>query len=499
VGIFATLARMLLMAALAYVGRRTSFMVSRRASFGVSLALAALHGLVRSQLTAAQAVPPAPPPPSATPAPDPAIAPAPIAPPPNVPVPFVAPGPSTTSASPRQAAPQPSAAGTYEQPINQPPVGLRTSLPTDESLEARVNSLSDAVEAASHLKITGFIQAQYVHYDTSDPGVDASGKPKNKDVFEVRRARLRATYTLGISEYLLNVDAIPSGVSVKEAEVSMTAPWTEAVKTKFTIGLMYIPFGYESQESDSVLPFIERSALANRLFPGQRDIGLRAAGNLFDKKIEYQVALMNGNPISDAVFPALDPNGAKDVVGRVGVNVGGLRAGISGLWGKGFLTPAVDDAKTANVNEAHGYRNFDHGAAGFDIVYKVAIPVIGPLALYAEGVIARNLDRSAIGDYPKPPTSTVDGVKLYGVGLVNTTQRTGYIGFLQNLTQWGAIGARAEIFDPSSKSDNTIGALTFVGHVYPTEHLRLTVAYQANFESPKVANNIFWLRGQVKF
>jgi hypothetical protein len=483
---------MLLMAAVAYVCRRTSFMVSRRASFGVSLVLVALPGLVRPQLTAAQEVPPAPPP-SAAPAVE---GPSPLAPAPSVPVPYVSPGPSTTSA-PYQGAPPP--AGTLQEPINLPPVGLRTSLPTDEALEARVNSLSDAVEAASHLKITGFIQAQYVHYDQSDPGVDASGKAKNKDVFEVRRARLRATYTLGISEYLLNIDAIPTGVSVKEAEVSMTVPWTEVVKTKFTVGLMYIPFGYESQESDSVLPFVERSALANRLFPGQRDIGLRAAGNLFDKKFEYQIALMNGNPISDAVFPSLDPNGTKDVVGRIGVNVAGLRAGLSGVWGKGFLTPAVDDPKTANVNEAHGYRNFDHGAAGFDIVYKVGIPVLGPLALYAEGAIAKNLDRSALGDYPKPPTSTVDGVKVFGRGLANTTQLTGYFGILQNLTQWGAIGARAEIFDPSNKADNTIGAVTIAGHVYPSDNLRLTVAYQANFESPKIDNNVFWLRGQVKF
>jgi hypothetical protein len=153
-----------------------------------------------------------------------------------------------------------------------------------------------------------------------------------------------------------------------------------------------------------------------------------------------------------------------------------------------------------NIDETHTYRNFPHRAAAFDITFQHDLPVIGQLALYAEGVIARNLDRSSLSDYPKPPVVDVDGKQVYGDGVNGANQLGGYVGFLQHLGSYVAVGARGEIFDPStSKPNNTLGALTFVGHAYPHELVRLTVAYQLNFENPKVNNNIFWLRGQVKF
>jgi hypothetical protein len=476
-------------------------MRSRRSLLWISVALLAAQHLAYAQLTAAQTTAPvAGPSPNAASDTVPPSA-------PNVP------GPASPAQLP-EVTPTPVAAQPVAEPVasapvatpnepplsapNQPPpppIGVATSMP------APIEELQQKVDAMSHLKITGFVQAQYVRNDASKDAVDSSGKPLNKDIFEVRRARLRATYTLGLAEFVLNVDAIPAGVTVKEAEGSMTIPWSDEVRTKVTAGLMYIPWGYESQESDSVLPFIERSMLSNRLFPGQRDIGVRAAGNLFNRTLEYQFAVMNGNPISDAVFPAVDPNSAKDVIGRVGVNVGGLRAGVSGLVGKGFLPPGVDDPKTTTLNEAHSARSFPHRAAAFDVTFTHDLPVIGQLALYTEGVIARNLDRSTLGDYPKPVVLTIDGNKAFADGAVaGAKQLGGYVGFLQHLGPYVAVGARGEIFDPStSKHNNTLGALTLTGHVYPHELVRLTVAYQANYENPKVKNNIFWLRGQVKF
>jgi hypothetical protein len=217
---------------------------------------------------------------------------------------------------------------------------------------------------------------------------------------------------------------------------------------------------------------------------------LRVQGELFQQVFVYQLAVMNGNPISDAVFPGLDPNGAKDFLGRLGVHVGDLRFGVSGLIGQGYLPPAVDDPKTTTVDESHPDTNFGHRAAAFDVTYRVDLPVVGELALYAEGTLSHNLDRSRLTDYPKYPPS----------GVVDTNQLGGYVGFLQHLGTYVAVGARGEVFDPStSKGGNTLESLMLVAHFYPHSTVRLTTAYQLNFEKPKVANNAFWLRAQVKF
>lgn len=412
------------------------------------------------------------------------------------------PAPSAPSEPPPSAAAAPSVAPA-DVPVAQPPAPALPPPPSaadTAALEQRVEAVEKRLDLLAPLKITGFVQAQYTRNDTSNDTVDSSGKPVNKNMFDVRRARLRATYTLGPAEAVINIDAIPTGVTLKEAETSGTITWAEGFKTKLTVGLFYIPFGYETQESDSLLNFVERATFSNRLFPGQRDLGIRAWTDLFDRKVTFQIALMNGNTLSDAVFPALDPNGAKDVVGRLGFDIGGLRLGVSGLAGTGYVPAVADDPKTMDVNEAHGYKNFGHRAAAFDAIYRVDLPVLGELSLYAEGVLARDLDRSRLQDYPKFTTVTNDGVKSAGSDLVHANQAAGYVGFLQHFTQWAAAGVRGEVFDPSTTiTKNSIYGLLFVAHVYPHPALRLTAGYQIYYETPKVKNNVLTLRAQVKW
>ncbi len=489
--------------------------MSRRLSFHALLGLQLMAALAAPHLLGAQAVPstgtgapaPATPPSAATGSTPPAPSAAAQA---DAPAGSSAdassPGtPSAATATPLTAA-EPATAGqptTTPAAAPSPAAAAASATPTATdatSDAARLDAVEQRVDALSRLKFSGYVQAQYVHNDTSHDGLDSTSKPLNKDLFEVRRARLRATYTQGPAEFLLNIDAIPAGVTVKEAELSVYVPWSNSVKTKVTAGLFYIPFGYEVQESDSVLPFVERTMGANRFFPGSRDVGVRVQGDLFDQHLVYQLVAVNGNPISDAVFPGTDPNASKDFVGRIGLHFGGLRFGISGLIGQGYLPPAIDDAKTTAVDETHGYANFEHRAAAFDLTFTTDLPVLGELALYAEGVVAQNLDRSKLSDYPKLALVKKGTLQVATGNLVDANQSSGYLGFTQHLGKLVALGARGELFDPNtSKSNNLLSAATFVGHVFPVDVLRLTVAYQLNLEHPSIDNNVFWLRGQVKF
>ena len=346
------------------------------------------------------------------------------------------------------------------------------------------------------IKLSGFIQAQFVSNENSETGVDAQGRPLNAHRFEIRRGRLKLTYTDGPAEGVLHIDATNTGIKLLEAEVSGKIKWQGDAYTKLTAGLFRIPFGYELQESTSTLPWPERSIWANRMFPGVRDIGARVWGAAWGEKLVYQLALQNGHPIGEASFPGLDPNGFKDVTGRLGTKVGPLRAGVSGLIGRGYLAPAEDDAATPE-DESHDAGGYSRWAAGADLVLTFDVAPLGELGLYSEAVYAKNLDRSNAKNLPKRVVDA-DGDATDEVEDAN--HLGAYVGAQQHLGKLFALGARYDYFDPDTDADDDqISAVTFVAHAFPADSLRLTVAYELRVEKPQVDDNQLWLRAQVKY
>jgi hypothetical protein len=346
------------------------------------------------------------------------------------------------------------------------------------------------------LKLSGFLQAQLVTNASSRSDVDAQGAPLNRDRFEVRRARLKLTYTADPAEGVLHIDALPSGFRLLEAEVSGKLVWVGDAYTKLTAGLFRIPFGYELQGSMSVHPFPERSIWASRMFPGVRDLGVRIWGASWNEALVYQLALQNGQPIGDAAFPGVDPNGFKDLTARLGTKLGPLRAGVSGLLGRGFLAPALDDAATPE-DETHRALEYDRWAAGADLVLAFDLPALGELGLFVEAAYAQNLDRSRARDLPQ---ITLDASGDATEDVVDSKHVGVYAGFLQHLGPWLAAGARLDYFDPDVDApDDQQSALTLVTHAYPADPIRLTLAYELRFEEPSIDDNQLWLRAQVKY
>jgi hypothetical protein len=244
-----------------------------------------------------------------------------------------------------------------------------------------------------------------------------------------------------------------------DAEVSVVArapdgsgrAWGDA-----TIGLLRIPWGYEISERDQDRFFLERSSVSRALFPGAFDLGLRArAGWRF---LDAQVALMNGDPVGERAFPVQDPNRAKDIVGRVGVAGARRRvrfsAGLSGLAGTGFHrgTPAtkdvlvwrdVDENGVVSLSEiqvipgsaATPSLNFHRFALGADARVSVAVPRLGALDLFAEGIWAANLDRAL-----EPADPIAAGRDLRERGFV--------AGVVQELGAHAAVGGRYDTYNP---------------------------------------------------
>jgi hypothetical protein len=352
------------------------------------------------------------------------------------------------------------------------------------------------------IKLSGFIQAQLV---ASEANNRRAGAPANQDRFEIRRGRLKLTYSQDPAEAVLHVDALPSGLRLLDAEVSGKLKWQGDAYTKLTAGLFRIPFGFEQQESMSVHPFPERSMFISRFFPGVRDVGARVWGAAWNEALIYQLAIQNGHPIGDATFPGLDANGFKDITARIGTKVGGVRAGISGLIGRGRLEATTDDAQTVEIDETREAVDYDRWALGADAVLALDVAPLGELMLVSELGYAQNLDRA---DAANLPTVELEDGELpdgsdgqVATGEVTDRRALGfYAGFQQHLGELFALGARYDMFNRDVDADaDTLTAITLVGHVYPTSSFRLTAAYEFRIEEADVDNDFFWLRAQAKY
>jgi hypothetical protein len=174
-------------------------------------------------------------------------------------------------------------------------------------------------DALANLKITGYVQAQYVE-----------GEAPEASTFEVRRGRLILQYQLAPSSRLVVApDFSSSGVAMRDVFVTLTEPWT-GWKHTLTAGQFKIPFGAEIRRSARDLELPERARVFTTLFPdAHRDRGIMLGGEGPGGNFTYRIALLNGN----ALEGPFDIDDAKDVSGRIGFETLAFEAGLSGYEG----------------------------------------------------------------------------------------------------------------------------------------------------------------------
>jgi hypothetical protein len=238
---------------------------------------------------------------------------------------------------------------------------------------------------------------------------------------------------------------------------------------------------------------------------------------------------MNGSPIGDRVFPALDPVAAKEMVGRLGLDIDlapgvRVRAGVSGDTGTGFHpgTPATKNTLVWQDQNGDGLvepneivaiggspatpsQVFRRFALGGDVRFIVRVPPLGELTLRAEAVTAVNLDRGSEVADP--------------VGAGHNLRESGWaVGACQEVTAWGEVGARFDAYNPDEDaSQQRATNLTPVDRTYSTlslmamlraEGARLLLEYDVrrnplglgvNGAPTTLSDNSLTLRGQVLF
>lgn len=132
------------------------------------------------------------------------------------------------------------------------------------------------------------------HYRFVQDRPEGAGTRSMPDTFFVRQARLEISGDF-YKDYEFKVQTdFPTGATSSTTGTLADGylGWKKYPELSLRIGQFKEPFSQEETTSTRFIDFVERSVV-NRLVPG-RDIGLMIHGKLFEKILEYEAALYNG-------------------------------------------------------------------------------------------------------------------------------------------------------------------------------------------------------------
>ena len=201
------------------------------------------------------------------------------------------------------------------------------STATIDSLRTSLNKLNTDVESLKNLKVNGWIQAQYQWAESKGAktfdGGDFLANSNNR--FMIRRGRIKFTYAMKNTQYVLQVNATERGVNLVDFFAKVGDPWSKGFY--LTAGVMNRPYGFEIQQSSQDRETPERSRFTQLLMPNERDMGAMltfqpAKGKpLFGLKVD--AGFFNGTGIAVPGTTSLNGAGVvdfdsfKDFIGRI--------------------------------------------------------------------------------------------------------------------------------------------------------------------------------------
>jgi hypothetical protein len=330
-------------------------------------------------------------------------------------------------------------AGAQEPAAQEPAAAQEQAAQADpfdgSAIQGRVESVAEQlaetrtdVAGLKRLKLSGYVQPRWawqeaVSYNraanTITNGVAAPTAPAQNGFF-LRRGRFKATYDADWSQFVLQLDAIPSGVSIKEGFASIKLPWAGFA---VDAGLQLFPFGYEvGVRSSADLDLLERSGVVRAFLAGEYDLGVAVKG-LYGP-LNFKVGVFNGNGV-DARTGGADNDQRKDIIGRVGLDLGVLTGGVSGWYGKTVeyfqRTGVADDVE------------YDRYRVGADAQLYLDLLPFGGTAVKGEYIWGRTTIGSANG----------------GVGGNLGRTGSGWYGLVtQNVGPWNQLAVRYEEYSP---------------------------------------------------
>ncbi len=198
---------------------------------------------------------------------------------------------------------------------------------TIDSLKKSLNNIASDVDALKNLKAGGWIQAQFQMTETKGAKTFDGGDfmTNSNSRFMIRRGRIKFTYTKGLGQYVIQINATERGINLVDFYGKLTVPWEKSLA--LTVGVMNRPFGFEIQQSSQERETPERSRFTQILLPNERDLGAMLTyqptkeNKLYGLKIDG--GFYNGTGIAVPGTTSLNGVGVvdfdsyKDFIGRI--------------------------------------------------------------------------------------------------------------------------------------------------------------------------------------
>ena len=417
--------------------------------------------------------------------------------------------------------------------------GSSNAEPKIEILEGKLGGLEESylesksvIDKLKKIKVSGYMQAQLRYLPDTTGLVDSSlknlypagefqgGKFPNasKTAFHLRRARLKVTYESSLSGMVLQLDALPDKISLKDAYLWFTEPWLKSIS--FKAGVFDRPFGYEISYSSSSRESPERSRVFQTLFPGERDLGFSLqyipSDNVppFAGLFNLKGGIFAGNGIN-AEFDDL-----RDFIGRAGVvlpltNVNlSVEGGVSGYIGAvRNRNDSLYELRNGSWSGSDSYflKNINRRYIGTDLqLFYGNIPYLGGVSLRGEIISGEQPGTKSSNVSPKSADPSTQPVYLrnfigyYGMLVLNIDPlRSQLVGKYDVLDPNTELEGK-EITNTADIRYTTIGT----GLVF---HLNSNVYFMAYYDriqnelvsvrpfTKDVNDNVFTFRIQYKF
>lgn len=238
-----------------------------------------------------------------------------------------------------------------------------------------------SADGAHVFKLRGVLQADNRSYfGDSDPDL------KNDNV--LRRVRPRFQGTLyNIFDFDINTDFAPNSTTVQDAYINARF----LPEFQVQVGKFKSPFSLERLQSGNWIRFAERSYVADSISPN-RDVGVQVHGDLFGKKLNYKLAVLNGTDDGRSGAQSGDTNTDKAFAARLFTEpfkgedsvLAGLGFGLAGTWADQKDDALTDRYRTPGLQTFFEY-SADTRSNGNKIRWSPqAYYYYGPFGLIAE-------------------------------------------------------------------------------------------------------------------
>ncbi|HEX2613507.1 MAG TPA: porin [Fibrobacteria bacterium] len=380
------------------------------------------------------------------------------------------------------------------------------------NLKGQVDGLNESyletkgtVDKLAKLSFGGYIQAQYQLTgnfglrDSTSPGdsiidttLNGGGSPtvaggtfpgQSNQRFQIRRARLKATYTGAMSKSVLELDASPSSVSLKDAYVQLNEPWLKTFS--LTIGNQDMPFGFEIGYSSSAMEAPERTRLENNIFKGEKQLGAKIEANPTEQMgflqfLNAKAGLFTGTE-GGASGTGDEVDRGLEFIGRAGFKAPfndlglAIDGGVSFLYGKlqagsdSVFTMSGDTSfipDVGNKPKRGEWKYYERKITGVDLQVYYTIPVIGDMigGSSLRGEYVQGTQPGTSGSVNTYTNAGATATANASAGNMYIRKFSGwYLQFVQNVGNSLQGSVRYDVYDPNTDASDGVIRRTVAG------------------------------------